>query len=356
MFKKYATNNMKILPTSFLLMLLFFTSLGWAQNLDFESEIREEKSGDAIPGALVTIEGTVLAAKTDQSGAFKFDAPLPVGDFTVSVVKEGFENTYFLIKSEPDVRIVIDYVEMELTREEALRRKKEKITLDKEEKKFLKEAKKASKEKEKELAKQTKRLKRKNSVDVAYDRVVVDEPAPVSLPTSVPAVSRVGVDEDNGDEFYSDAQIKYSKILGVPLDKVSNKDLYNEIDKWMGTPYLYGGSTKNGIDCSAFSQLLLLKGFDIYIERTAETQYSSLNQYPFTLIDSLAEGDLLYFYKTDENGEEKISHVGVYLHNNKFVHSTGSKRNTGKNGVKISDITDPYWFKRFVSGGRRKSN
>ena len=132
--------------------------------------------------------------------------------------------------------------------------------------------------------------------------------------------------------------------------------MYNEIDKWMGTPYLYGGSTKNGIDCSAFSQLLLLKGFDIYIERTAETQHKSLNQYPFTLIDSLAEGDLLYFYKTDENGEETISHVGVYLHNGKFVHSTGSKRKTGKNGVKISDINDPYWFKRFVSGGRRKSN
>ena len=151
---------------------------------------------------------------------------------------------------------------------------------------------------------------------------------------------------------YSDAQVKYAKILGVSLDKVSNRDLYDEIDEWMGTTYLWGGETKDGIDCSAFSQILTMRGSNRYIERTAEKQYKSKNTHGFTGIDYLEEGDLLFFKGLSED-KEAITHVGVYLHNNKFVHATGSRHGNGKRGVKISDITDPYWLKKFVSGGRR---
>jgi lipoprotein Spr len=55
----------------------------------------------------------------------------------------------------------------------------------------------------------------------------------------------------------------------------------------------------------------------------------------------LREGDLLFY-----NTRGGISHVGIYLQNNKFVHAASS------GGVMISDIFDPYWMKRFMGVGR----
>jgi murein DD-endopeptidase / murein LD-carboxypeptidase len=55
----------------------------------------------------------------------------------------------------------------------------------------------------------------------------------------------------------------------------------------------------------------------------------------------LKEGDLLFY-----NTRGGISHVGIYLQNNKFVHAASSE------GVMISDIFDPYWMKRFMGVGR----
>jgi lipoprotein Spr len=57
----------------------------------------------------------------------------------------------------------------------------------------------------------------------------------------------------------------------------------------------------------------------------------------------LKEGDLIFF-----NTHGGISHVGVYLQNNKFVHASTS------GGVMISDIFDEYWVRRFVGVGRLK--
>ena len=69
----------------------------------------------------------------------------------------------------------------------------------------------------------------------------------------------------------------------------------------------------------------------------------------------LREGDLLFFNKT---GSERapITHVGIYLKNNRFVHSTAKKDGSGGNGVQISDFRDPYWQKIFVAAGRKPKN
>ena len=57
--------------------------------------------------------------------------------------------------------------------------------------------------------------------------------------------------------------------------------------------------------------------------------------------ESLQEGDLVFFHQ-----RKGISHVGMYLSNNKFVHASTSM------GVIISDLNEPYWTKRFVKAGR----
>lgn len=139
-------------------------------------------------------------------------------------------------------------------------------------------------------------------------------------------------------ESYTSNQFKYAIELNVPVETIQNKALYNFIDDWWRTPYRMGGSTKNGVDCSAFVQTLMIGVFALQLPRTAREQKSFSVQIPFL---ELKEGDLVFF-----NTRRGVSHVGVYLHNNKFVHASTS------NGVMISDLNDSYWSKKFIAAGR----
>ena len=146
-------------------------------------------------------------------------------------------------------------------------------------------------------------------------------------------------------------QIKYAAVLGIVPDSITNTALYNFIDSWEGTPYKMGGETAKGIDCSSFTQLLYGKVYNLYIERTAHKQFTSKELIRFRGKEYLKEGDLLFFQHTNSLN---IDHVGIYLDNNKFVHSTANKAKNKKNGVQISDITTAYWEKLFVAAGKRK--
>jgi cell wall-associated NlpC family hydrolase len=118
---------------------------------------------------------------------------------------------------------------------------------------------------------------------------------------------------------------------------VKNMNLVSLIDEWMGTRYRLGGTSKSGIDCSAFMQVLFAGIYGIALPRTAREQYNISQRISRT---DLKEGDLIFFNTTGG-----VSHVGMYLQNNKFVHASSS-------GVTISDIFDEYWVRRFVGVGR----
>lgn len=133
---------------------------------------------------------------------------------------------------------------------------------------------------------------------------------------------------------------KYATILGVDDNKLHNIDLLEEIDDWYGTPYRYGGSSKNGIDCSAFSRTLANDVFNVSLPRTAEQQYSYCDHIKKS---QLKQGDLVFFHTT---GGSRITHVGVYLQNGKFVHASTSS------GVMISDLDDYYWRRAYRAAGR----
>jgi len=139
-------------------------------------------------------------------------------------------------------------------------------------------------------------------------------------------------------EMFSINQFKYAIQLNVPVEAISNVSLYNMIDEWWNTPYRLGGTTKKGIDCSAFVQTLMLGVFAVQLPRTAREQRSvSTSIEP----QELREGDLVFF-----NTRGGVSHVGVYLHNNKFVHASTS------GGVMISDLNEEYWRRKFLGAGR----
>ena len=138
-------------------------------------------------------------------------------------------------------------------------------------------------------------------------------------------------------------QLKYSIKMDVAVESITNISLLKKIDEWYGTPYNYGGSTKNGVDCSYFTLDVMQGVFNINLKRTAAEQYEQTSRINW---EDLKEGDLIFF-KTE--GPNKISHVGIYLSNNKFVHSSV------RNGVTISDLSDPYYQRTLYSMGRLSS-
>jgi cell wall-associated NlpC family hydrolase len=139
-------------------------------------------------------------------------------------------------------------------------------------------------------------------------------------------------------EKASSLQFKYALLLNTDVEQVQNIPLYQSIDEWYGTRYRMGGTTKKGIDCSAFVQSVFLAAFGAALPRTAREQYKLSQKISST---ELQEGDLLFF-----NTRGGVSHVGIYLQNNKFVHASSS------GGVMISNMFDPYYVRHFIAAGR----
>lgn len=139
-------------------------------------------------------------------------------------------------------------------------------------------------------------------------------------------------------EKASDIQLKYAILLNTEVELLEDNRLLEHVDEWYGTRYRYGGTTKSGIDCSAFVQAVYLSAFALSLPRTARDQYHNSRIISAT---EMKTGDLVFFNTTGG-----ISHVGIYLQNNKFIHASTSQ------GVTISDMFDPYYLSRFIGIGR----
>lgn len=135
-------------------------------------------------------------------------------------------------------------------------------------------------------------------------------------------------------------QFKFAMLTHQEVELINNINLYTQIDEWWGTPYRYGGSTKNGIDCSAFCCELIQKQYNITLPRTAKEQYQQTEKINAA---DLQEGDLVFF-----NTRGGVSHVGFYLANKYFVHSSTNS------GVTISSLDDAYYKKKFIGAARIK--
>lgn len=152
------------------------------------------------------------------------------------------------------------------------------------------------------------------------------------------ASASVATDQKKSIESVNSLQIKYALLLDTEIEQIQNVALYTAIDEWYGIRYRLGGSDKSGIDCSAFVQILYSRQYGIQLPRTAREQYEATTKVSRT---DLKEGDLVFF-----NTQGGVSHVGVYLQNNKFVHAASS------GGVMISDLFDQYWERRFIGASR----
>lgn len=130
----------------------------------------------------------------------------------------------------------------------------------------------------------------------------------------------------------------FAKFMNIEKKDLKNEKLYFYIDNWLGTPHKMGGTTKSGIDCSGFVSNVYT---EIYNEKLPRTSREMADQIKSKKQDKLKEGDLVFF----AFGGGKIDHVGIYLHNNRFVHVSSKK------GVIISNLEESWYSKYFVKSG-----
>ncbi len=116
--------------------------------------------------------------------------------------------------------------------------------------------------------------------------------------------------------------------------------LFAEIEKWIGTPYGYGRhELQKGTDCSGFTMEIFQAVYGIRLNRSSADQVA--NTVKIKKAD-LRIGDLVFF---NIRGN-RISHVGIYIGNNKFVHASVRR------GVIISDLDEEYYRQRYARSGR----
>jgi hypothetical protein len=129
-------------------------------------------------------------------------------------------------------------------------------------------------------------------------------------------------------------------FVSAPTAHSAKKDEISDFaQQFTGTPYLFGGTTPSGFDCSGFITYVFDK-FGINLPRTSETQFAVGKEVSES---ELQPGDLVFFNNTYKEG---ISHAGIYLGNNQFI-SAETK------GVAVAKLfSHPYWGPRYAGAKR----
>ena len=159
-------------------------------------------------------------------------------------------------------------------------------------------------------------------------------------------------DDNDSEELPNETQsIDISSIMqkigkskdskNLSADNSLKEKMLMEIIKYLDTPYKYGGNSKNGIDCSAFTQAIFQNTFSVILLRSARDQFTQ----GFVVDDreNLQFGDLIFF---NTRRRVRPGHVGIYIGDNLFAHSSSN------NGVIVSSLDLDYYSQRFM-GGRR---
>lgn len=124
----------------------------------------------------------------------------------------------------------------------------------------------------------------------------------------------------------------------IKIPDSSSIQLYHFLKEWWRVPYRWGGTTKKGIDCSAFVRTMYNSLHDKMIPRTSREQYKASTKIKR---EDLKTGDLVFF-----KNSRGVWHVGYYMFDSLFAHSSV------KTGVYVSSLKNPAYKKMWFSQGR----
>lgn len=128
----------------------------------------------------------------------------------------------------------------------------------------------------------------------------------------------------------------------IDTHSTSANEIINTARKYLGVPHCMGGTTMKCMDCSGLLVTVFAK-HGIHLPHNAEEQarYGKI----IAKMDGLIKGDLVFFIRTYET-HRFITHSGIYVGNNKFIHTSSS------NGVTITSLDDPWWKGKFIFATR----
>lgn len=163
------------------------------------------------------------------------------------------------------------------------------------------------------------------------------------LPIELPSSNFLNtVKPEPGSPSYKDTLFYnyHSQTLGVPLNYTEDKKLIETVADWLGTPYRSGANSKRGTDCSGFVTRVYKEVYGINLIHSSRSMF---NQVQRVSKKEVKEGDLVFFRR---GPGKPIYHVGIYLKNNKFVHSASN------GGVRISSLKEAYYSRNYYAAGR----
>lgn len=131
--------------------------------------------------------------------------------------------------------------------------------------------------------------------------------------------------------------------LDFDIDEDDDWPLMIEASTWIGTPYKYGGEDRYGIDCSGLTRTIYRQVYKTELHRNSYEQYKK--DVKKVSKNNLVSGDLVFF---STGKKRKVSHVGIYLKDGKFIHASSSR------GVVVSDLNQNFYKNNFISGGKVK--
>jgi cell wall-associated NlpC family hydrolase len=137
------------------------------------------------------------------------------------------------------------------------------------------------------------------------------------------------------------ARTDQSTDLFSPVRKsVENiQNLFTDVKQYLGIRYRFGGDSPSGFDCSGFVSYMFNKTFDVKLPHSSQ-QMATMGERVSR--SELKPGDLVLF----KNGNNRINHVGIFIGNDTFVHSSLSK------GITRDTLNESYYDKRFATGVR----
>jgi lipoprotein Spr len=155
--------------------------------------------------------------------------------------------------------------------------------------------------------------------------------------------------EPSFQNIESNAEMKKLKsFMGRGTEKVLNAhntsadEIIKTSQRYLGVPHCMGGTTMKCMDCSGLLVAVFSRhGINLPHNSEEQARYGKI----ITGTDELIKGDLVFFIRTYKTSR-LITHSGIYIGNNKFIHTSS------RNGVTITSLDDPWWNEKFIFGTR----